>query len=67
MSRKRWKEIPKDHRDSIIGLLERTAAFFQKNGATKSAHGYRTAAETLDVAAKPTLREKLGKTGRSRE
>ncbi len=67
MSRKRWKEVPKEHRDAIVGLLERSAEFCEQNGAPKSAHSYRTAAGTLDALAKPTLRERLGKTKRSGE
>jgi len=54
MSRKRWKEIPEEHRNSIMSLLERSASFCQENGATKSARAYRAAHDALDVAVKPT-------------
>ncbi len=61
MSRKRWKEIPKEHRDTILTYLKRGAEFCRENKATKSAAAYEAAYKALDVAAKPTLRESMGK------
>ena len=67
MSRKRWKEIPKDDRDSILNHLKRGAQFCRENKAPKSASAYEAAFNALDVLAKPTLREKFGKTKRSQK
>ncbi len=67
MSRKRWKEIPEEHRNAILVHLKRAAKFCRENKAPKSAAAYEAAFNALDVLAKPTLREKLGKTGRSME